>query len=201
MEYVQWKFPTQIYCICITISVDILLCFFSNFKCDKHQISSFFTKLVFQTYSSKQILFKSGLNISTGHRSISRQKIDLCPTKVALQQTQLSGVNLWKNDMLLKSWNSEAFRKHRPFLLWFFTFMNILIDNLLMQIFIFKTVRCVWVERFYTNILLLFFVLVETASPLKTFNKSLHSTNNLLLLLLLSLVLIPTLAVANARLP
>ena len=32
-----------------------------------------------------------------------------------------------------------------------FSFMNILIDNLLMQFFIFKTVRCVRVKRFYSS--------------------------------------------------
>ena len=35
--------------------------------------------------------------------------------------------------------------------------MNILIDNSPMQFFIFKTLRYVWVKRFYTNTLLLGF--------------------------------------------
>ena len=53
--------------------------------------------------------------------------------------------------------------------------MNILIDNLLKQIFYIQNRRCVWVKRFNPNTLLLF-VLFETASPLKTFYMSLHST-------------------------
>ena len=61
----------------------------------------------------------------------------------------------------------KEFGKHRPFAMVFF--INILIDNLLMQFFIFKTVRCVWVKRFYTTTLLGFFALLGTSSPLKTF--------------------------------
>ena len=44
-----------------------------------------------------------------------------------------------------------------------------------MQFFIFKTVGCIWVKRFYTNTLL-FFALLGTASHLETFYMSLHNT-------------------------
>ena len=43
------------------------------------------------------------------------------------------------------------------------------------SIFMFRTVRCVWFKRFYANTLL-FFALLGTASRLKTFYMSLHST-------------------------
>ena len=55
-----------------------------------------------------------------------------------------------------------------------FTFYEHIINNLLKQLFIFKTLRCVWIKRFYTSIF--FFGLLETVSPLKTFYMAFHST-------------------------
>ena len=61
-----------------------------------------------------------------------------------------------------------------------FSFMNILLDSLFMRFFIFKVARFVRVKRFYTSTLL-FFALLGTAFPLKTFchyiaRMLLHST-------------------------
>ena len=64
----------------------------------------------------------------------------------------------WKKIICYWSLKTQKHSVNRPFLLWFFLFMNILIDNLLMEFFIFKTIRCVWVKRFYTNNLLGFFL-------------------------------------------
>ena len=60
-----------------------------------------------------------------------------------------------KSCKLLTSENSEVFGKYRSSAL-VFLFMNILIDNLFMRFFILKTVRCIWVKRFYiTNLFFL----------------------------------------------
>ena len=64
------------------------LLFFSKFQWDKHQISFSLQnyvlryRKVFQTYSSKQILCKPGLNISTKHRTMFSKKLSYVRLKL-----------------------------------------------------------------------------------------------------------------------
>ena len=76
-----------------------------------------------------------------------RQKIELCPKKAASQRTQLFGVKLRK----IISYRCLKTQKHLVSIglsCSGSSFMNILIDNLLLQFFIFKIVGCVCVKRF-----------------------------------------------------
>ena len=69
-----------------------------------------------------------------------RQKIELHSIKVASEPTQLSDVNL---KLFFISYRHFKSHSHSVSLGLTFIFMNILLDNLLLQLFyVFKTVRC-----------------------------------------------------------
>ena len=88
----------------------------------------------------------------------------------------MSGVKLKR---LFVSYRRQKTQKHSVSIGLFcsgFSFPDLFIRKFTEAVFfIFKTVRCVWVERIWNNTLL-FFILFGTASPLKTFYISMHST-------------------------
>ena len=108
-----------------------------------------------------------GLNISTGNQQL-RQKFKFCLMKTASQRIQLSGMKLKKNLQVTDVLKFKRIWFGQAFLALVFLFMNILLDSLFMRFFIFKIVKFVRVKRFYTSTLV-FFALLETAFPLKTF--------------------------------
>ena len=117
--------------------------------------------------------FLESLRLETSPKSLSKKQL-----RESKHHTQ--GVDQWKlrradilaliytYSKLPTSKNSEAFSKPQAlYALFFFSFF--------FSFFIFKTVRCVWVKRTWTNTLLIF-ALLGTASSLKTFHMPLHST-------------------------
>ena len=103
----------------------------------------------------------------------------------------LSGVKLKKNERHLQT------QKHSSLMFWLF-YEHFINNYLLTQFFIFQTVWCVRVKRFYTNAYLFsffcvcFFSLLQTPFSSKTFYASLNSTQkfkeNINYLLLFKLV-------------
>ena len=103
-------------------------------------------------------------------------KIELCPKEAASQWTKLSGVKLNK----IISYQRLKTQKHSVSigLYCFGVFMKILIDNLLMQFFHIPNRTMCLSKKVLYQLFAVFFALLGTASPMKTFFTSLHSTKN-----------------------
>ena len=104
--------------------------------------------------SCPQVIFSffliAGLNISTGAKNRVMSDESCFATDTVVQ------CEVKKNYMLRTSQTSEAFGKHRPFLLCFLFLWTFQYTVSLCRSFKFKIVRCILIKKFYANTLLFF---------------------------------------------
>ena len=119
----------------------------------------------------------TNLNISTGHPTMSGKK-----GVISDKRRFTTDAVVWREvKFCLISYRPLKTQKHSvniDFFYYGFSFCKRFNRQFTYTVFISKTVRCVWIRRFYTNTLLVCFALFGTASPLKTFYMSLHSHKN-----------------------
>ena len=105
--------------------------------------------------NKKKVREISSLNIRTTHRTMFGKKIELYPTKAASQRTQFPDLTLKKDFISYRRLKTQKYSVSIRFPCSGFSFCEHFNRQLTYAFFfIFQTVKCVSVKRFYINTLL-----------------------------------------------